>query len=254
MKVSVVIPSFKRADYLDRLLESINEQTFQNFEVIVVDDCSPNQDDYKIVVNKYKNIFNEFTFLVNEKNSGAPHSRNRGIRLAKYELIALVDDDDEWFPEKLEKQVQIFLEEKENSKLGIVYTWAKVIDNDKNLLDTNESKVRGNGLKDILEKCFICSPSVMVKKDSIVKTGLFDEDLPSCQDWDMWTRMFKAGFECDVVKEFLTYYYKHDGPTIGTSPRARVGFLKYYKKHFVSLFLHFKWKHLYRYFRWSISG
>lgn len=252
MNVTIVIPTYKRSDYLERLLISISKQTYQDFEVIVVDDHSPNQDDYKIVLEKFKDTFSKLTYLTNEKNSGAPHSRNRGILLAKGKLIALVDDDDEWFPMKLEKQVKRF--EEGDPQLGIVYTWADVVNGEKKKIDENREVVNGDGRSEIINRCFICSPSVMVTREALIKTDLFDESFPSCQDWDMWTRVLFNGYECSVIEEPLVYYYKHDGPNIGTSPRAKVGFLKYYYKHFFKLLRYFQVMHLYRMLIYTIRS
>ena len=251
MKVTVVIPTYKRFDYLERLLVSLTIQTYKDFEVIVVDDHSPDQDSYQEVIKKFENEFISLTYLTNKENSGAPHSRNRGIRLAKGELIALVDDDDEWFSTKLEKQVKCF-EDGEKS-LGLVYTWADVVNENKEKIAENREVVIGIGKKDIVNRCFICSPSVMLTKNALVSSGMFDESFPSCQDWDMWTRVFFNGFTCDVVKEPLVYYYKHSGPSIGTSPRSLLGFRKFYGKHFFKLLRYFEIRHIFRYFRYLVN-
>ncbi|WP_127717980.1 glycosyltransferase family A protein [Halobacteriovorax sp. HLS] len=250
MKVTVVIPTYKRYDYLERLLLSIERQTYKGFEVIVVDDCSPAQDEYQKVIEKFSNSFEKITYLSNEKNSGAPHSRNRGIRLARGEFIALVDDDDEWFETKLEKQLEVF--EKGDQSLGLVYTWADVVDENKVKIGENRESVAGDGRRSIVDRCFVCSPSVMLRKSSLIEAGLFDEEFPSCQDWDMWTRILFNGNTCDVVKEPLVYYYKHGGETIGKSPRALVGFKKYYAKHFIKLIRYLKLRHLVRFARYLI--
>ena len=127
----------KYQDYLDRLLSSIEVQTFKDFEIIVVDDNSPNIEEYESIIEKYKNIFNEFKFITKKENKGAPHSRNIGIKEAKYDLIALVDDDDEWLPAKLEKQVAIFENSDEN--VGLVYTWTDVMDEDRTIIHNYRS-------------------------------------------------------------------------------------------------------------------
>lgn len=233
MNISIVIPTYKRTDYLERLLKSIEKQTFKSFEIIVVDDHSPNQEDYQKIIEKYKVVFHEFTFLTNEKNSGAPHSRNRGIKQAKYDLIALVDDDDEWLPNKLQHQVEVF---EKDSDVDIVYTWTDAIDENRKIVHEYRKEIEGNPKYEILKGCFIPSPSVMVRKSKILSTGLFDENLPSCQDWDMWTRMILDGAKVKVVREVDTLYHKHSNGTIGLSKRAYKGFMIYFKKHFVSAF------------------
>lgn len=236
MKVSIVIPTYKRVDYLDRLLQSIEAQTFKDFEVIVVDDNSPNIIEYEPIVEKYKNIFKEFKFITKKENRGAPHSRNIGIKEAKYDLIALVDDDDEWLPKKLEKQVKIF--EDSDDKVGLVYSWTDVMDEDRNIIYNYRSEIEGNAKKEILKECFIPSPSVMVRKKAIIEAGLFDESFPSCQDWDMWTRIIMKGYEVRVVKGVVTIYHKHTNGNIGLSSNANKGYYLFVTKHFKSIALH----------------
>ena len=231
MKVSIVIPTYKRPDYLDRLLKSIKNQTFKEFEVIVIDDNSPNYDEYERIINKYSIVFEEFKFLRNDENKGAPHSRNKGITEAKYDLVALVDDDDEWLPLKLEKQIELF--KKSTDKVGVVYTWTDVINENRDVMHEYRSNLEGFLKKEILEDCFIPSPSVMVRKKAILDAGLFDERFPSCQDWDMWTRIIFKGYEVKVVKEVVTLYNKHSGESIGLSKNANIGYLMYYKKHLI---------------------
>ena len=236
--VSIVIPTYKRPHFLDRLLKSIASQTFKKFEIIVVDDCSPNYNDYVLVIEKYKKNLKEFKFLRNSENRGAPYSRNRGIKEAKYDLIALVDDDDEWLPKKLEMQFEIFKNNNEN--LGLVYTWTDAIDENGKVVYKYRSEIEGNPKKEILKECFIPSPSVMVRKKAIIEAGLFDEKMPSCQDWDMWTRIIMKGYEVKVVKEVVTIYHKHREGNIGLSERAKEGYKMYYKKHIFSTILDFK--------------
>jgi len=227
--ISIVIPTYKRPDFLERLLKSIANQTFKDFEVIVIDDNSPNYEEYLPVIEKYKKIFKEFKFLRNSENKGAPYSRNKGIKETKYDLIALVDDDDEWLPKKLEKQFEIFKSNNEN--LGLVYTWTNAIDEDGNIVYKYRNEIEGNPKKEILKECFIPSPSVMVKKKAIIDAGLFDEKMPSCQDWDMWTRIIMKGYDVKVIKEVLTIYHKHGRESIGLSKKAKDGYKMFYKKH-----------------------
>lgn len=234
-RVSIVIPTYKRPNMLDRLLFSIKQQTFQDFEIVIIDDASPNQAEYQTVVEKYRPVFDEFNYFRNETNRGAPYSRNRGIRNTKYPLVALVDDDDEWLPKKLEKQVAQFARSK--TTLDIVYTWMDSIDQNGQKSYLYRSQITGNAKKEILTDCFIPSSSVMVRKDAIINAGLFDEKFPSCQDWDMWTRMILQGCYVRVVEEVLTIHYLHDN-TIGNSKRAMLGYFKYYKKHMLNSLRH----------------
>ncbi|MCF6236980.1 MAG: glycosyltransferase, partial [Gammaproteobacteria bacterium] len=92
--ISVVIPTYKRSDLLARLLDSIILQTVAPEELVVVDDASPNPEEYTLVINEYKNKIKNLKYIRYEKNRGAPHARNVGIQETKNDWIALVDDDD----------------------------------------------------------------------------------------------------------------------------------------------------------------
>lgn len=252
MNVSIVIPTYRRADYLDRLLASITRQTFRGFEIIVVDDHSPEVEAYARVVEKYAARFPAFTFLRNASNMGAPHSRNRGIEAAAYPLIALVDDDDEWLPEKLEKQVTVFRQS--GAEVGLVYTWADAVDASGQVVHRYRSEIEGQTARAILRSCFIPSPSVMVTKAAMIEAGMFDESFPSCQDWDMWTRIVLKGYAVRVVKEVLAIYHQHGNASIGLSENARQGYRMYYRKHLMAAIRYLNIKNIYRYVRMRKNG
>jgi len=249
MKVSVIIPTYKRPIMLKRLLDSIALQTYSNYEVIVVDDFSPNTNEYKNVENEFKKKIKNFKFIYNKENRGACFSRNTGINNSCGEILAFVDDDDEWISTKLAKQVEVF---KNNQEVSLVYTWAKIIGPSNKEIGESKESIEGNAYKTILNRCFIPSPSVAIRKVVFNTVGQFDESLPACQDWDMWTRILKK-HKCAVVKSFETKYYKHEGETIGASPMAKIGFVKYYQKNLLSLLLHLQIRHLYRFFKWKIE-
>jgi len=251
MTISIVIPTYKRVDELRRLLKSIENQTYRSFEVIIVDDHSPNQQEYHALISEFGGRISDLIYLSNENNRGAPHSRNRGILKAKYELIALVDDDDEWLPEKLEKQLQCLKQSKIKNP-AIIYTWTDAINENGEVTYQYRATVKGCALSINLSECFIPSPSILIKKEALIKSGLFDEKMPSCQDWDMWTKVFLKGYECDVVEEVVTLYHKHSRESIGTSPRAKMGYLYFYRKHFWHLLRFAKFRHLIRFLKLSI--
>jgi len=246
MSVSVVVPTYGRPALLRRLLTSIAAQTYRHYEVVVVDDCSPNEHEYRVVLEQMAPLLPAFTFIRNAHNRGAPHSRNRGIQAARYDLVALVDDDDEWLPRKLERQIDVFANS--SPKVGIVYTWTDVVE-DGRRQPFYRAQLQGSALPAILHECFIPSPSVMARKTALLEAGLFDERLPSCQDWDMWTRLLALGYEARVVPEVLTLYHKHGTPSIGASANARSGYIQYYAKHFWKLLRFGEWRHLMRFAR-----
>ncbi len=225
---SVVIPSFNRADFLARLLESIRRQSFRDFDVVVVDDASADRQAYERVEAQFSRDF-PLRFLRNKENRGAQYCRNRGIAESQGELVAFVDDDDEWLPAKLERQAAVVRASGE--RLGLVYAWADAVDEDGTVLERYRAAHRGCVLAELLDACFVPSPTVVVRRAVLERAGWFDESLPSCQDWDMWTRIAEAGYDVDLAQEVLALHHKHGRARIGTSPGALEGFHRCYAKH-----------------------
>ncbi len=255
--ISIVIPTYNRPHMLEKLLESISRQTFRDYEVIVVDDHSGKTKEYIKVIKKYQNRLNHLNFIQNKDNQGAPYSRNKGIKFAQNDFIALVDDDDTWLPDKLQKQFELF--KSSNHKVGLVYTWVDAVDENGKTTHRYRSCIEGGKIarKSILKEDFIPSPSVMVKKQAIMESGLFDVNFKSCQDWDMWTRMLFNGYECRVVKSVEAIYQKHCEETIGNSPKALTGYAQFYRKHFKKALFHdpiLALKYLYRYLKFFFKG
>lgn len=234
--ISVVIPTYKRADLLARLLDSIILQTAAADEVIVVDDASPNPEEYTQVIYEYKSKINNLKYIRYEQNRGAPHARNIGIKEAKNDWIALVDDDDEWLPEKLEKQWAFVESAKSNA--GLIYTWADTKGPDGEIIEGSRATIEGDARREILTTNFITSASVLLRKDAVMDAGMFDESLPSCQDWDMWAKILNKGYACKVVPEVLTIYHRHGQESIGLSSRARLGYKIFLEKHWRPIVQH----------------
>lgn len=237
MKISVVVPTYKRPDCLRRLLKSIASQTRLPDEVIVVDDFSCLDEQYSEVISEFTLVLPSLKFTCLAENSGAPVARNKGIDLAEGDWIALVDDDDEWMPEKLNKQVAL-LEAQNDIQLGFVYTWAKALGQDGQESYDACISIQGDARRALLNTNFILSPSVLVSKEAFERVGGFDERLPSCQDWDTWINVALAGYHFATVEEQLVIYHRHGGKSIGLSPRAKLGYRLLLEKH---------WWHIIRY-------
>ena len=230
MKISVVIPTYKRPELLERLLNSIAQQTLNPDEVIVVDDCSKMNVEYLKVIEFYKVKLNNLCFITLDVNSGAPTARNKGINLAKGDWVALVDDDDEWLPEKLEKQIEL-IKNSTVKNLGFVYTWTTA--KGQKGQESYESciSVKGSAKKALLTTNYIMSASVLIKKQALLEAGGFQANYPSCQDWDTWIRIALLDYGFDVVQEVLTIYHRHGGESIGLSSRAKLGYKMLLKAH-----------------------
>jgi len=226
--VSVIIPTHNRASRLSKAVNSVLSQTFSNLEVIIVDDCSTDN-----TANKAQELIQQdqrVKYFKQEQNQGAPAARNRGIKAAQGKYIGLLDDDDQYLPEKIEQQVKVF--ENASDDVGLVYGGFKNIVLNSDREDrVKKPKERGDITKALLEKCFIGSPTVLIKKECFGKVGYFDEKLQSCQDWDMWFRIAQK-FKADYAKEIVANYYFHDGEQITTNfDKKAQGVNRIYFKH-----------------------
>jgi glycosyltransferase involved in cell wall biosynthesis len=232
LKVSIIIPTHNRPYLLGRLLESILEQTFRNYEVIVVNDASRNESGYSQVIKKFKKKIKHLHYFRNFYNRGAPYCRNFGILHSKHSLIALVDDDDEWVPSNLAEQVSIF--EKKQDAVDLVYSDCIVKNERGKVLERLKPRFAGNSLGDFLRDIQGALPNpsaTLIKKKSLMQAGLFDESLTGGQDWDMWIRLLKIGCYCEPVGKYLTIRYTQKMSFTG-SWRRFMGHLRLIRKHF----------------------
>lgn len=211
LKVSVIIPTYNRSHLLPRAIDSVLSQTFTNFELIIIDDGST--DGTKEVVSKYQKKDNRIKYIKHEINMGGNKARNTGIKSSRGDYISFLDSDDEWLPNKLEKQLNIFKKSK-NQNLGFVYCRDISIKNNKKSYNKNQI-YSGNILKNLLADNFICGggSSNLIKKECFDNCELFDETeelrIGGSQEYEMFIRIAKC-YEFDFVDEFLIKYYIHD--------------------------------------------
>ncbi|MDX2446184.1 MAG: glycosyltransferase [Desulfobacterales bacterium] len=178
--VSVVIPTHNRGWVLKEAIESVLAQTFESFELIVVDDGSP--DNTRALLDGYEDLV-----VLEQTNKGVSAARNRGIALAQGELIAFLDSDDLWLPEKLFAQVTFF---QENPDALICQTQETWIRNGQRIYPkSRHMKQSGLFFERSLELCLVSPSAVMIKKRLFETVGMFDEDLPACEDYDLWLRI-----------------------------------------------------------------
>lgn len=203
--VSVIIPTYNRAHLVGRAIESVLNQTYQGFELIIIDDGS--KDNTVEVINKFQQKDNRIIYLKHDKNKGGSAARNTGIKASRGEYIAFLDSDDEWLPEKLEKQINVF--KKSSDNIGLVYSgYYEVLEQNGEVLSKIIPIFKGDIYKNILKSNILGSPTPLIRKICFEKAGLFDETLLSCQDWDLWIRIAKY-YKFDFLKETLAKYYIH---------------------------------------------
>lgn len=170
--VSAIIATYKRAGLVSRAIESVRRQTYSNLEIIVVDDGSP--DNTESVVRAIPD--ERIRYLRHDKNRGLPAGRNTGIRAAKGEYIAFLDDDDEWRADKIERQLR-FIEKYDAVLCGVL------VDNWRLSIHPHPTI----SLDDLRRGSF--EPSGMLVKAAVIKELLFDENLRQGEDWDAFIRI-----------------------------------------------------------------
>jgi len=222
-RVSAVIPTHNRAEFLPDALDSVWKQTYRPIELIVIDDGS--EDNTQAVVQQWTEKFNHdaaFTVrYIYQENKGANAARNKGIAAATGEYVAFLDSDDRWLPEKLTKQVAVFQKE---SAIGDVYCGLYHVDlkSGTRLDDAQVNYLSGWLLRSLLIRD-VTTPTAchVVKKDCFKEVGFFDESLPARQDWDMWIRV-ASQYKIDCVPEVLVEQREHAGSRVRSNPMNEI--------------------------------
>lgn len=183
--VSVVITTYNRSDFLEQTINSLENQTYSNVEIILIDDGSD-----LLISNLNKSIcsrYNKCKYYW-KKNTGQPDSRNYGIKLAQGEFIGFCDDDDYWVLDKLEKQVFILLHNEEfdiiTGDIGFVDEFGNTIDKIKSHRGFNHGYIFEN----LLLKNRTSSVTPLLRRQVFEKTGLFNPKFTIAEDWDFWRR------------------------------------------------------------------
>lgn len=182
--VSVIIPTYNRAHLVSRAIQSVLNQTYQDFELIVVDDAS--RDNTEEVIKQFND--ERIKYFRHEKNKGGSTARNTGIKASRGRYITLLDDDDEWLPHHLEQSVEIMHKLKKD--WGVVYTGRIVITEKKT--KNVYPKWKGKIFRNILVKGSPGTPgTALIRRSCFNQVGLFDERFPRYQDWEMYLRLAK---------------------------------------------------------------
>ena len=180
--VSVIIPTFNRAAKTARAVSSVLYQRFTDYEMIVVDDGST--DHTEKVLDQFKN---RIQYVAHDANRGVSAARNTGIAVSKAPLIAFLDSDDYWLPDKLGAQTAFF---GQNPNAMICQTQETWIRNGRRANPGKRHlKPSGDVFEASLALCLVSPSAVMLRRELFQEVGVFDEDLPACEDYDLWLRI-----------------------------------------------------------------
>ncbi len=205
--VTVVIPAYNNARYIGQTLDSIEAQTFSDYEVIVVNDGSSDREELEKVLEAHPLPI----IYISQENKGVSAARNAAIRIARGEFYAQLDADDQWTPEYLEVQLGIL---RENADVALVYPNAKIIGDDVPLelefmkVSPSEGDVTFEAL--VRQRCTVLT-CVTARMSAIREAGMFDEGLRSCEDFDLWLRVVKHGGKIVYHRRIMALYRRHQG-------------------------------------------
>lgn len=207
-RVSVIIPTYNRAYILGRAIQSVLNQTYQDFEVIVVDDGSTDNTE-EVVLNFGSE---KMRYIRHDKNRGAGAARNTGIRAARGEYIAFQDSDDKWYPNRLEEIAGI-MEDHEN--IDFIFSYGKIIKNGEIIGDVGRAPWANDLSREelvvrLFSDNFIALQGVVVKKERVLEVGGFDERLTSAEDYDLWLRLIPICSVHFVDKPVYDLYFSQD--------------------------------------------
>lgn len=223
--ISVVIPTYNRADKIEASIKSVQAQTYKNWEIIVSDDGS--KDNTKEVVGRLIAQDNRIRLTSREKNAGAQAARNDGIKAAKGEWIAFLDSDDQWLPDSLERRMTIALRD----NVPVVHSNAFIIHPGKEKEIYRVPALSGWVHKKVLLGEGPMFPCLLVKKSALEEIGYLDENIPSYQEWDTAIRLaklFPFGFEPEPT---FIYDYRTQNAISRDATRAGRGYEKIVYKH-----------------------
>ena len=199
-QVSIIIPTYNRADVIGNSIQSVLNQTYEQYELLIVDDGST--DDTELVIEQIND--KRIRYIKLPENKGVAAARNEGIRQSKYDYIAFQDSDDYWKKEKLEKQMNFLTAMPDIGLLYCPYECKKadgssiIVPND----NIPMSEKQGNIYEYMLQRNTIGTPSVLLRKECLEKSGMFCESLTCLEDWELFLRIsrdYRIAFQCEPL-------------------------------------------------------
>lgn len=224
--VSIIVPAFNASKYIGSALKSIFQQTYTDYEVLIVNDGSSDTDALELALSPYSNRI----IYLEQENSGPSAARNRALRVARGRFIALLDADDIWEPEYLSVQMSVM---SENTSVDVLYSDALLFGdplyNKKTFMQVCPSAGEVTLSRLIKEECAVMI-SVLARRAPLFAVGLFDESLRRCEDFDLWLRLVKAGYQIAYHRRVLLRYRKHSGSSSANTLLMYKGRLQVFDK------------------------
>lgn len=228
VKASIVIPTYNRADFIQQTIQSVLDQTYKDFEIIIIDDGS--KDNTKqIVEDCIKKTPDKISYFFQE-NKGVSAARNFGIDKSKGEFIVFLDSDDVLLPNCFELQRKAF---DENPYTGLVYGKRSLIDKEGNIIKkdfSNKKFKSGYIFDDLLFGSCMVPCTVMVKRDCLKTVGYYDESISGGEDWELYLRICKK-YPVIFIDSVIANYRYHGNNSIFDSEKMFNNILQILNKH-----------------------
>ena len=221
--VSVIIPTYNREQYIQKALDSVLAQTYQRFEIIVIDDGST--DSTRTMISAYK----ENVHYLYQENQGISRARNTGIKNSHGDYIAFLDSDDYWLPEKTELQIALL---QKHPEYGMAASRCASIRLDGSFREKNRPGTSGWVLENLFQANFIRTSAAIIRRECFDRIGLFDEELKECEEYDLWLRI-AAHYPVGFINRSLAVYVDNPEGVSTDSLSGRLYRLKVLEKEYL---------------------
>ncbi len=229
--VTVVIPAYNRAEKIVKALESVQAQTYRNWEIVVIDDGSEDSTPQK--VRELSHGDRRIRLIRHDKNRGAQAARNTGIKNSKGDWVSFLDSDDQWLNDSLQLRMSLALSE----RISVVHSGAYLVMDDGILKPWRVSGVAGNAYRDLLRNEGPVFQSLLISREALTRIDYLDERIVSFQEWDTAIRLakyYRFGF---LPKPTFIYDNRNDDAISRDSVRAGLGYEQVVRKHFWKILL-----------------
>lgn len=234
--VSVIITTYKRPEFLKRAIDSVLAQTYNNIELIVVDDNEPDgefrRETEKLIMTNFSNE-ERLHYVKMPSNSGSCPARNKGVSLSKGKYINFLDDDDVFLPTKIEKQMRLF-DSDTNEELAVVGCFADIVNANGDVIGKEEIRFKGNAFFQEMCSNIATTSLALIRKNVYIKSGGFETMYSSQEHW-MFMKVFSVLSGYDYEPETLVKIYHHDGERISTNKKKPLGAIQLFEKSKVFL-------------------
>ena len=221
-KASIIIPAYNHEKYIGEAIQSVLDQTFEDFELIIINDGSSDNTEAEIL--KFRD---ERIRYYSQENRGLSATLNRGLELARGKYFNFLPSDDAFFPEKLETQLKNF---EEDPGLGLVFAYPQLVDAEGREIKDDPAaqwaivpyETKEEIFPALFERDFLSAPSALIKMECFRRAGHFDESLKTAQDYDMWMRILRYNDLRLIKKPLLKYRWHGENSTYQATPETEL--------------------------------